>query len=90
MRILDKRFGHSALMERLRRLTEPCPAPLDLSDIEIIDWLDENCSIAQYAMPEEYINGGWWLDVDGITATKGTTLREAVCLAAEKLKRVAA
>ena len=63
------------------------PAPLDLSDKEILDWLAEYCDQAVYNHPTPHYGGGFTLLCDEIK-TSGPTLREAVCLAAAKWKEV--
>jgi hypothetical protein len=65
--------------------TERCPAPLDFSDTEILDWLSEYCDQAIYNRPTPQYRGGFTLYCDEIK-TSGPTLREAVCLAAAKWK----
>jgi hypothetical protein len=65
--------------------TEHCPAPLDFCDTEILDWLSEYCDQAVYNRPTPQYRGGFTLYCDEIK-TSGTTLREAVCLAAAKWK----
>ena len=64
--------------------TEHRPAPLNLSDREILDWLGEYCDQAVYTRPTPQYRGGFTLYCDEIK-TSGQTLREAVCLAAAKL-----
>ena len=63
------------------------PAPLTLTDTEILDWLGEYCDQAVYTRPTPEYTGGFTLYCDEIKA-KGPTLREAVCLAAAKLDEV--
>ncbi|WP_238529779.1 hypothetical protein [Nitrosospira multiformis] len=63
--------------------TEHCPAPLDLSDSEILDWLSEYCDQAVYNHPTSQSCGGFTLYCDEIRSS-ASTLREAVCLAAAK------
>ncbi len=67
-------------------LTEPRPAPLNLTDTEILDFLDEYC----YGMT--YVHGSietprrFILECEMIGTTKERTIRDAVCLAAAKVK----
>lgn len=68
--------------------TEPRPAPLTLTDTEVLDWMAEYCELVSYVRPTDQYTGGYTLDVDYISPTKGATLREAVCLAAAKLNEV--
>ncbi len=65
--------------------TERRPAPLDLSDTEILDWLSEYCDQALYTRPTSQYRGAFTLYCDDIKTTS-PTLREAVCLAAAKWK----
>jgi hypothetical protein len=61
------------------------PAPLDLSDKEILDWIDEYCTQAVYNRPTKEVRGGFTVYSDDIKVTE-PTLREAVCAAAAILK----
>lgn len=63
------------------------PAPLNLSDKEILDWLGEYCDQAVYTPPTPHYRGGFTLFCNEIK-TSGATLRETVCLAAAKWKKV--
>ncbi len=67
----------------MKTWTEHRPAPLDLSDSEILDWLGEYCDQAIYSHPTPQYGGSFTLYCDQIK-TNGSTLREAVCLAAAK------
>jgi hypothetical protein len=67
--------------------TERRPAPLNLSDSEILDWLGEYCDQAIYNRPTLQYGGSFTLYFDEIK-TNGPTLREAVCLAAAKWNEV--
>ena len=67
--------------------TERRPAPLNLSDSEILDWLSEYCDQAVYTRPTQQCRGGFTLYCDEIRSS-AVTLREAVCLAAAKWKEV--
>ncbi|MGH8761773.1 MAG: hypothetical protein ACREUR_00885 [Nitrosospira sp.] len=64
--------------------TEHRPAPLTLTDTEILDWLGEYCDQAVYTRPTAEYLGGFTLYCDEIKSS-ASTLREAVCLAAAKL-----
>lgn len=66
-------------------IRESLPAPLDLSDTEILDWVDEYCTQAVYNRPTKEVRGGFTVYSDDIKATE-PTLREAVCAAAAILK----
>jgi hypothetical protein len=68
-----------------RAWTERGPAPLDLTDAEILDWLDEYCDQAVYNRPTPEYRGGFTLYCYDIR-TNGPTLRQAVCLAAARWK----
>ncbi len=63
------------------------PAPLDLSDTEILDWLNEYCDQAVYNRPTPRYRGGFTLYCDELKIT-GATLRETVCFAAAKWKEL--
>ena len=67
--------------------TEHRPAPLNLTDTEILDWLSEYCDQAMYIRPTAEYLGGFTLYCDEIKAT-GPTLREAVRSAAAKLNEI--
>lgn len=66
-------------------MVERRPAPLNLSDTEILNWLGEYCDQAVYTRATLEYRGGFTLYCDDIK-TNGQTLREAVCLAAAKHK----
>lgn len=66
--------------------TEKRPEPLEMTDTEILDWVSEYCELVSYVRPTEQYRGGFALEAEGISATRGKTLREAVCLAAAKFK----
>lgn len=61
------------------------PAPLNLTDTEIVDWLNEYCDQVIYSCPTPEYRGGFTLYCYDIR-TRGHTLRDAVCLAAAKWK----
>lgn len=63
---------------------ESRPAPLDLSDTEILDWLNEYCDRTTYTRPTLFRRGGFTVHSDDITAT-APSLRDAVCRAAASL-----
>jgi hypothetical protein len=67
--------------------TEHQPAPLMLTDKEILDWLSEYCEQATYnrATPERA--GGFTLCCDDMR-THAPTLRAAACLAAAKWREI--
>ncbi len=65
--------------------TEHRPVPLNLSDTEILDWLSEYCEQAVYNRSTPQYRGGFTLYCEDIK-TSGSTLRDAVCLAAAKWK----
>ena len=44
--------------------TERCPAPLEFSDTEILDWLSEYCDQAVYNRPTPQYRGGFTLYCD--------------------------
>lgn len=61
------------------------PAPLILTDTEILDWLGEYCDQAVYNRPTPEYTGGFTLYCNDIK-TSAATLRATVCLAAAKWK----
>lgn len=63
--------------------TEPRPAPKNLGDTEILDWLDEYCDQAVYNRRTTEVRGGFTIYL-GDEKTTAPTLREAVCMAAAK------
>lgn len=63
--------------------TEHRPAPLILTDTEILDWLGEYCDQVQYHHPTPEYRGDFIVYSEDIK-TSAPTLREAVCLAAAK------
>lgn len=67
--------------------TEYRPAPLALTDTEILDWLNEYCDETVYNRPTPEHRGGFTLYCYDIQ-TSAPTLREAVCLAAAKWKEI--
>jgi hypothetical protein len=69
-------------------LVERRPAPASLTDTEVLDFVEEYCELVSYVRPTPEYRGGYTLDVDGITTTRGDTLREAACLAAAKFKEI--
>jgi len=75
--------GVGRWMNWMAAWTEHRPAPLDLSDTEILDWLSEYCDQAVYNRPTSQSCGGFILYCDEIRSS-ASTLREAVCLAAAK------
>lgn len=79
--------GVGRWMSWMAAWTEHRPAPLDLSDTEILDWLSEYCDQAVYTRPTQQCRGGFTLYCDEIRSS-AATLREAVCLAAAKWKEV--
>lgn len=74
-------------IERLMRelWTEHRPEPLQLTDTEILDWLNEYCDQAVYNRPTAQARGGFTLYCDD-DRTTASTLRGAVCMAAAKWK----
>ena len=79
--------GVGRWMNWMKVWTEHRPAPLDLSDTEILDWLSEYCDRAIYNNPTSQSCGGFTLYRDEIRSN-ASTLREAVCLAAAKWREV--
>ena len=65
--------------------TEHRPAPLTLTDTEMLDWLSEYCDQAFYSRPTPEYCGGFTLHCEDIK-TSAPTLRAAVCLAAAEWK----
>lgn len=56
--------------------------PVDLTDSEVIDWLNEYCDRLEYRAPTSSVLGCFIVHNLWIGETKGQTIREAVCLAA--------
>ncbi|SEN66626.1 hypothetical protein SAMN05216404_10649 [Nitrosospira multiformis] len=79
--------GVGRWMNWMTAWTEHRPAPLDLSDTEILDWLSEYCDQAVYTRPTQQCRGRFTLYCAEIRSS-AATLREAVCLAAAKWKEV--
>ena len=53
-------------------VTDPCPTPLDMTDTEILDWMNEYCD---FCNP---VNGVWRVGSDGLPYVGGRTIRDAV------------
>ena len=64
--------------------TEKRPAPLEMTDSEILDWVDEYCMPETPATP--HTRRVVAISCAFISDTTAPTLREAVCLAAAKLE----
>lgn len=60
------------------------PAPLNMSDTEVLDWMNEYCTQAVYTRPTAQVCGGFTVYSDDIKVTKAT-LRDAVCAAAAQM-----
>ena len=69
-------------------MIETDPAPLNLTDTEVTDWQDEYADLVQQVPATKDTHRVFIIECDLITTTRGRTLREAVCLAAAKLKEV--
>jgi hypothetical protein len=80
----DERSDESFTALRKFDLVEQRPAPASLTDTEVLDFVEEYCELVSYVRPTEQYRGGYKLDVDSITPTRGATLREAACLAKAK------
>ena len=77
------------LAQRSRfELVEKRPAPLVLTDKEVLDWIGEYAHKSEWMRGTDEYVGHWKLYVDdlGDKPVRGDTLREAVCLAAAKLE----
>ncbi len=69
--------------------TEKRPAPLDLSDKEVLDWIGEHAEQAVWSPGTDERTGCWNIYCDEFDGpARGKTLREAVKLAAAKLKEI--
>lgn len=79
--------GVGRWMSWMAAWTEHRPAPCDLSDTEILDWLSEYCDQAIYNRSTPQSCAGFTLHCDEIRSS-AATLREAACLAAAKWKEV--
>lgn len=73
---------------RLVELVEHRPAPLNLTDTEILDWLGEYCDGMRHESKCSMLPGRFVIQCYGMDETSGKTLREAVCLAAAKWEKV--
>lgn len=67
-------------------LVEKRPAPLNLSDTEVLDFLGEYCSGFRYESACSMLPARFIIQCAYIDDTSGKTLREAACLAAAKLE----
>ena len=65
--------------------TEPRPAPLVMTDTEILDWLNEWCDGYEYTYPTKTHSAVFTLNCVDMKVS-GSSLREAVQLAAAKWK----
>ncbi len=67
--------------------TQSIPAPLDMTDKEIIDWVAENAAQLTWHRGTDLKVGHWTLHSDDLPfAVIGKTLREAVQQAAAQLE----
>lgn len=83
---VGERHDELVIAENKRfELVEKCPAPLDLTDTEILDFLGEYVDQIFYSRPTPNSVGGFRLYVYD-QKTTGPTLRDAACLAAAKWK----
>jgi hypothetical protein len=73
------------IIEEAWNRLERRPAPLNMTDKEILDWVNEYCTQAVYNRPDSVIAGGFTVYSEDIKVTQ-PTLREAVCVAAAILK----
>ena len=74
--------------ERRRELVYKSPAPLNMSTQEMWDWLEEMRPVIDWQAGDEYVLSGVRLVCPEISKTFGRTLKDAVCLAAAKWKRI--
>jgi hypothetical protein len=71
-------FGNQMTDEQLLRfqskysVTEPRPAPLNMTDKEILDWMNEYCD---FCNP---VNGVWRVGSEGLPYVAGDSIRDAV------------
>ena len=79
----------SAVLERRvkKHLTEQRPAPLEMTDTEILDWMNEWSLQMEWNRATPQYNECFTVYGEGIKGS-APTLREAVCLAAAKLKEI--
>ena len=61
------------------------PAPLNMTDSQIVDWLGEYCDKAEYTQPTAHSRGGFTIHCADEKTTE-PTLRDAVQMAAAKFK----
>lgn len=62
---------------------EKVPAPLVLSDKEVLEWLNEYCDEVRQSE-----HGGWLVSSYEYPCVYGGTIRDAVCLAAAYHKEI--
>jgi hypothetical protein len=67
-------------------LVEKRPAPLNLTDTEILDFLGEYCEGYKYESACSMLPARFVIQCYGMEETSGKTLREAACLAAAKFE----
>ena len=72
------------IMPRWKEWMEYRPAPLELSDSEILEWITEYCKEVVYKLPTPNYLGGFTVQSDDGVKTCAETLRDAVRLAAAK------
>ena len=67
--------------------TEKRPAPLVMTDKEVLDWLGKHAHKAEWMRGTDEYVGHWNLYADDLAdKVRGDTLREVVCLAAAMLE----
>lgn len=75
--MIAERSDWNVLLDNRRfTLTERVPEPLDMTDTEILDWMDEYCASARWVIDKWKVSS---FDCDGVSMSN---LRESVCLAA--------
>jgi len=67
-------------------LVEKRPAPLNLTDTEILDFMGEYCSGYKYESACSMLPARFVIQCAYMDDTSGKTLREAACLAAAKFE----
>lgn len=68
--------------------TEPRVEPLEMTGDEIVEFLTEYCPFYQHVMATKDTPAIFILECEEVGTVRAGTLREAVCLAAAKLKEL--
>ena len=83
-----ERSNESFKARRRSALVERRPAPLNMSAQEMWDWIEEMRPEINWQEADVDVIAGVYLTVPEIGRAFGKTLKDAVCLAAAKWKRI--